>query len=305
MRLSIIIPCHDRTDLLAACLRCVLAHAPEDAEIIVVDDASLDRKVALAAEALPRVQVLRLPKRGGFCVAVNAGVRHARGDVVALLNDDTEIQPGWAEPALRHFQRPEIAAVASLILAWPRGDRIDSAGDLYHPAGWARKRGRGQPLEEPYLRPGPIYSACACSAFYRRSALLAAGGFPEEFGAYFDDVEVGRRLRQAGCEVWYEPASRVLHHGSASHGRTPSPEWMAQQSCNEERLFWRHLAPAASWRFIPLHAVLLLGKAWLRWQEDRLRPFLAGRLAAWGELCLAMLAWRLPSHQHHPAGPPP
>ena len=282
-QLSIIIPCQGRIDLLSVCLQHLRRHAPSHAEIIVVDDASPEASVSRLVQAFPGVHVIRNPRRLGFCQAVNRGLAAAQGQIVALLNDDTEIQPSWAEAALAPFTRPEVAAVASLVLVWPRGDRIDSAGDLYHPAGWARKRGHGQKLHARYLQAGPVGSACACSAFYRRAQLLEIGGFPADFGAYFDDVEVGLRLRRSGYQIWYEPASRVLHHGSASYGRKPTPALLMQQSRNEELLFWRHLHWRESYRRLPEHAALLCGKAWLRWQEGQLRPFLMGRLQAWAE----------------------
>ena len=75
----------------------------------------------------------------------------------------------------------------------------------------------------------------------------------------------------------YEPASRVLHHISASYGRI-GRRLIERQSCNEERVFWRHLPMGA----LPKHLVVLLGKAWRRLDEGTLLPWLFGRLrVAW------------------------
>src|SRR4051794_25338669 len=74
VRLSIVIPSHNRPDLLAACLDSVRRHAPE-VEVLVVDDDSPDGCASATARAAG-VEVLRLPRRSGFCVAVNAGVAH-------------------------------------------------------------------------------------------------------------------------------------------------------------------------------------------------------------------------------------
>jgi GT2 family glycosyltransferase len=284
MRLSIVIPCHSRTDLLRGCLAAVARHRPSQTEVIVVDDASPQAAAAAEASRWPGVVVVRREQRGGFCAAVNAGLRAATGAIVELLNDDAEPTAGWAEAALRHFAKPDIVAVAPLVLRWPAGTVIDSAGDVFYLSGVARKRGLGQRLSGVGLRAGPIFSACGCGAFYRRAALQAIGGFPEDFGAYFDDLDVAFRLRWAGGQVWFEPASRVLHHGAASYGRRPSAALLAQQSRNEERLFWRHV-PRQLWpRALPQHLAVLAGKAWARWREGTLAPFLAGRLAAWREV---------------------
>jgi GT2 family glycosyltransferase len=285
--LTVLIPSHNRPDLLRLCLASVTRHAPAGAEVLVVDDASPGEVVAEVARAFAGVGVLRRAKQGGFCAAANAGVRAARGEIVELLNDDTEVTAGWAEAALAAFADPSVAAVAPLVL-WgpPTGSappRVDSAGDRYFVGGIAGKRGHGTPLRAEHLRPGPVFGASASSAFYRRDVLLAVGGFPEEFGAYFEDVDLAFRLHWAGYRVHYEPAARVWHRVSASHGRRPSRRLLEQQARNEERVFWRNLPRPALWRALPWHLAVLAAKAWQRWRDGGLVPFLSGRLRVLGE----------------------
>jgi GT2 family glycosyltransferase len=253
----------------------------------VIDDHSPDGSVSAAAAEFAGVRVLRLAERGGFCAAVNAGIRAARHPIVELLNDDTEVEAGWAAAALGHFHDPAVAAVAPLVLFWPGGPpgvaRIDSAGDHYYPGGVSAKRGHGRLLTKAYLTSARVLGASASSAFYRRASLLQVGGFPESFGAYFEDIDVALRLRRTGGVIVFEPAARVLHHVSASHG-WPQGALLEQQSRNEERVFWRNV-PAASLPFaVPLHLGVLAAKAWRRWREGTLAPFLRGRLAVAGEV---------------------
>ncbi len=257
-------------------------YAPPDTEVIVVDDASPGGAVAAAAEPFG-VRVVRLPDRGGFCVAANAGIRAAAGAVVELLNDDTEVTAGWASAALARFAEPEVAAVAPLVLRWPDAARIDSAGDRYYLGGVAAKRGHGEPLSPAYLAPCRVFGASGSSAFYRRDVLLRVGGLPEDFGAYFEDVDLAFRLHRAGGVVVFEPASRVLHHVSASHG-PPRGELLEQQSRNEELVFWRNLPAADLVRALPLHLAVLAAKGWRRWREGTFAPFLRGRLRALADL---------------------
>src|SRR5262249_33136794 len=109
------------------------------------------------------------------------------------------------------------------------------------------------------------------------------GGYPEEFGAYFEDVDFAFRLHWAGRRVVYEPRARVWHRVSASHGRRPTAALLAQQSCNEERVFWRNVPARMLWRALPWHLAVLLAKAWRRWRQGELLPFLRGRLRALAE----------------------
>jgi GT2 family glycosyltransferase len=280
--LSVVIPSHNRPDLLRACLTSVTRHAPAGAEILVVDDASPGAAVSAAASDFPHVRCLRLPRRRGFAPAANAGIAAASGRVVELLNDDTEVEPGWAESALAHFADPAVAAVAPLVLRWSGNGEatiIDSAGDRYFRGGVAGKRGHGEPVGPDYLRPCRVFGASASSAFYRRDVLLRVGAFPEEFGAYFEDVDLSFRLHRAGGEVVYEPASRVRHRVSASYG-APRRRLLEQQSRNEELVFWRNLPAGELVRALPLHLAVVAAKAWRRWGEGNLRPFVVGRLRA-------------------------
>jgi GT2 family glycosyltransferase len=283
--LSIVIPCHHQIDLLRLCLQSVMRHAPPHTEVIVIDDGSPQGIVSATASAFPGVRVIRIERRRGFCFAANRGLESARAPVVELLNDDTQVTAGWADAALAWFADPVVAAVAPLVLRGPGSGapRVDSAGDECDRGGFYRKRGHGKPLSTEHLRAGPVFGASASSAFYRRSALERVGFFPEEFGAYFEDVDLSFRLNRAAYRVQFEPNSRVWHRGGASYGRKDR-RLLEQQSCNEERVFWRNVPGSELLRSLPRHMAVLAGKAVRRCREGTLIPFLMGRLRVLGEV---------------------
>jgi GT2 family glycosyltransferase len=281
--LSIVIPTHNRMDLLRACLAAALRHAPAGTEVTVVDDGSPNQEASETAGRFDGVRVLRLPRRRGFCAAANLGIHASHGDVIELLNDDTEVQERWAAPALDWFADPTVAAVAPLVVTGRNGALVDSAGDRYYVGGVAGKRGHAEPLALPYLSSRPVFGASASSAFYRRSALHQVGAFPESFGAYFEDVDLAFRLQRAGYRAIFEPASRVFHHVSASHGRRRRV-LLEQQSHNEEQVFWRNLPARTLLRALPCHLAVLAGKARRRWRDGTLLPFICGRLRLLGNV---------------------
>jgi GT2 family glycosyltransferase len=226
-------------------------------------------------------QAVRLNRQRGFAVAANAGIRATHGDIVEMLNDDTEVQAGWADAALRWFDDPTVGSVAPLVLVWPKGDLIDSAGDQYDIGGFASKRGQGLPVTPEFLTPCRVFGTSAAAGFYRRSALDRVGLFAEEFGSYFEDVDLAFRLNTAGYVSMYEPASRVLHHVSASYGRA-GRRLIERQSCNEERVWWRNVPTSLLRTAFPRHMAVLAGKAARRLDEGTLLPWLFGRLrVAW------------------------
>ena len=288
--LSIIIPTHQRSDLLRACLQAVRRHAPAGCEVVVVDDASPSAAASAVAADFAGVRVVRRECRGGFAQAANAGIRASAGDIIELLNDDTEVQSSWTEARVRWFVDRSVGAVAPLALTWPDGAHIDSAGDRYHFAGIAGKRGRGQVLGWEFLAPRRVFGASASAGFYRRTALDRVGLFPESFGSYFEDVELAFRLNRAGYITMFEPGSRVLHHVSASYG-VVGRKLIERQSCNEERVFWRNLPTDALRRAFFLHGAILAGKMLRRYEEGTLMPWLFGRLRALRDW-RAILAYR-------------
>jgi GT2 family glycosyltransferase len=282
-RLSIVIPSHSRADLLRSCLASVRRYAPPETEILVVDDASPGRAVSREAANFAGVRSLRLPKQGGFCAAANAGIEATRAPFVEVLNDDTEVTKGWADAALSRFDDANIVAVAPLVLlSRSSAPTIDSAGDDYDLGGFAQKRCHGQPTRPHSVAASEVFGASASSAFYRRVALSRVGIFPNSFGAYFEDVDLSFRLRRVGAIV-FEPTSLVLHHAGQSYGNV-SPRLVEQQSCNEERVFWRNLPDNVLRRSLPRHAAVLAAKAVRRWQEGRLLPWVIGRVRAWREI---------------------
>src|SRR5438445_274594 len=137
MRLSIVIPSHNRPDLLAACLDSVRRHAPREAEILVVDDDSPGGCVSAVARSAG-VGSLQLPQRGGFCVAaepgrlaglVRAGVADASSRLVVVRAASR--RPARAAIAQRGAgvlaQRPGLADAGGTAAASGGGVRQDAA----------------------------------------------------------------------------------------------------------------------------------------------------------------------------------
>ncbi len=286
IRLSIIIPCHSRVDLLARCLASLDRYASPNTEIIVVDDGSPGACVSLLALTFAQVRTIRHDRAKGFAAAINAGIQLSRGTFIELLNDDTQVCRGWDEQALKAFVDERIGAVAPLVLQGkPHAGaaRVDSAGDFYDPGGFAGKRWHG--LRVTAIQPTQtiVQAASGSSMFLRRSALEKTGLFAESFGAYFEDVDLSLRLGQAGYKILFQPDSIVWHAVGSTYGQR-GRTLVENQSCNEEKLFWRHWA--RSWKYLVRHLVVLGAKSVRRMREGRFIPFAVGRVRAIADLWL-------------------
>jgi GT2 family glycosyltransferase len=281
---SIVIPSYNGQALLETCLASVNRHQPRDrdwsAEVIVVDDASTDETSSWLERHHPAVKLIRLDRNSGFCAAANAGIAAARGHFIQLLNNDTEVTQGWLQAGLAPFADPTIGSVAPLVLVRSAPERVDSAGDSYTLSGWPTKRGHGQPTHEWAARAAEdVFAASGSSAFYRAEALRRVGGFDHLLGSYYEDVDLGFRLRWAGYRCVFQPRCRILHEISATYDHTRA-SLQRRIARNSELVFWsnmpaRHLALA-----IFLHALLLAAQAGWRLARLRFLPFFLGKLDA-------------------------
>jgi GT2 family glycosyltransferase len=280
--LSIIIPTFNGLDYVVRCLESVERHRPAGCEVIVVDDGSTDGTQAALSKRFPEVRIVRLEKNRGFCAAANAGLAVANGRFIEMLNNDAEVSADWADRALERFVDPEVGSVAPLVLKLPYSGAVDSAGDSFNWIGIAKKRGEGAG-ELDFHQPVEVFGASASSAFYRREAILGVGGFPEDFGAYLDDVDLSWRLRLAGYKCVFEPASRVYHWVSRTH-RVRSRRIQSQVARNSERLFWTNLPPAALAAYAVPHLAYVLVQLAYRSVKGDFGPWFAGKLSILGEL---------------------
>jgi GT2 family glycosyltransferase len=217
-RISVIIPNWNGAHHLPTCLDSLAAQTLAEHEVIVVDNASRDDSLAVLAR-YPSVRVLALDENRGFTGACNAGFRAAAGEIQALLNNDTEVDPDWVTHVAAAFAaHPEVGLVASKMLLFDRRDTFHTAGDYVTLDGLAHNRGVWQPDRGQYDDPAYIFSACGGSAAYRRAMLDEIGRLDDAFFFSFEDVDLAWRAQLAGWRCLYDPQAVVYHKLKASGG---------------------------------------------------------------------------------------
>ncbi|MGF1506472.1 MAG: glycosyltransferase family 2 protein [Anaerolineae bacterium] len=204
---------------LQTCFDSLLAQTHSPVEIIVVDNASEDGSQAFIREHYPTIRLLALDENRGFTGACNAGIQAAQGDIVVLLNNDTQVEPDWAEQIAAAFARhPDAGMVASKMLLFDRRDTLHTAGDFMRVNGLPGNRGVWQPDGPPFDREAYVFSACGGSAAYRRAMLDEVGLLDDDFFFSAEDVDLGWRAQLAGWRCVYVPQAVVYHHLSATGG---------------------------------------------------------------------------------------
>jgi GT2 family glycosyltransferase len=216
---SVIIPNWNGAKFLPTCLDALARQTHPRVEVIVADNASSDGSQGLIRSRYPGVQLIELPENRGFTGACNAGMRAAQGAFVALLNNDTEVDAGWAAAVVDAFERhPEAGIVASKMLLFDQRDRIHTAGDYFTVDGRAGNRGVWQQDSGHFEREEYVFSACGGSSVYRRALLDQVGLLDDDFFFSLEDIDLAWRAQLVGWRCLYTPQAIVYHHLSATGG---------------------------------------------------------------------------------------
>jgi GT2 family glycosyltransferase len=217
-RVTVVVVNWNGKHLLGECLDSLRAQTYQNTEVILVDNGSHDGSVAYVEERYPEVRLIVLQENRGFAGGNNAGIRNASGKYLALLNNDTRVDPSWLSSLLTEAEKnpPAVGMWASKILSYDNPTIIDNVGLLLYPDGLGRGKGRLEVDDGQYDRVGEALFPSGCAGLYRKNMLDEIGLFDEEFFAYADDVDLGLRARQAGWQCIYVPTAIVYHRYSAS-----------------------------------------------------------------------------------------
>src|SRR5688572_22663620 len=242
---------------LSRCLQSLHVQRRAADRVVIVDNASTDDSLDQAAAWLRGAHVIRLQENAGFAKANNLAAA-AAGDVdaFALLNPDAFAEPGWLEALASAAERaPDAAAFACQMRLDAAPDLLDGAGDSYHVSGRAWRNAHRQPLSAGPTRETDVFAPCAAAALYRRAAFDDVGGFDERFFCYFEDVDLGFRLRLRGHRCVYVPEAVVRHVSSGLSGyRSDFAVYHGER--NAVWTFVKNMPGPLFWLYMPQHVAL-------------------------------------------------
>jgi GT2 family glycosyltransferase len=281
MRVAAVIPNWNGAHLLRRLLPTIVAQTRAFDSILVVDNGSSDDSIAVA-ESLG-AQVISFQSNRGFAPAVNAGVAASESDVVAILNNDVELDPGWLQILHRRLDDDSVSFVTGKTVSTADPHVIDGTFDAICRGGSALRCGWGREDGPLWAASRKIQFAPFTALLIRSRVFLALGGLDEAFESYLEDVEFGLRCASVGHTGIYEPAAVAKHAGSATLGMW-NPRTVRNISRNQVLLLARHYDPKMLRRFGWSIAVaqLLWGlvairrgaaAAWLTGKVEGLRRF--------------------------------
>jgi GT2 family glycosyltransferase len=231
---SIIIVNYNGLRYLDDCLTSLLKQTYPRArwEVILVDNQSSDDSVEHVATHYPWVQIVQLPKNLGFAAGNNQGYRHCRGELIALLNNDTVVEPEWLSALVAVMQEDAaIGGAASKILFRDQPNTINSAGLNLYRDGRGGDRGFRQLDHGQYEEPADVFGACGASVLLRRAMLEDVGFFDDRFFMYCEDLDLAWRAHFRGWRFRYTPQSVVYHvHCGTSEEWSPLFTYYAERN---------------------------------------------------------------------------
>ena len=262
---TVVVVTHDSEKVIGECLTTLLGgarRASDRPRILVVDNSSRDGTRDVVADL--DVQLLALDSNDGFGAACNAGVARCQSKWVLLLNPDVRMT--WGDVTTLASRAEAVSARATLGALGPRIERPDGRvepswerdlslwREMRRRSRWRRwQEGEPSALQALEHESRELTSSSTSVDWLSGACLLVLreayeqiGGFDEEFFLYFEDADLGRRLRDAGYENRYERGVRVVHLGGESSSHQPiRGHYRASQRRYYEK--WR-----------PLHERLLL-----------------------------------------------
>lgn len=234
-KVSVIIPTRDRSDLLKTCLEGLRRTDYPDIEIILADNGSVETETALLFEEVKRFGIVGVDCSGPFNYSRvnNRAAKAARGDILLLLNNDTEIiDPAWLKEMVRYLLQPDVAAVGAKLLYPDR--TIQHAGVVLGIGGIAGHLYISEPEKASgyYGALGIVRDVscvtAACMAI-RKSVFDELGGFNEtDLQVAYNDVDLCIRIREAGYRIIFTPFAVLTHHESKSRDYDSSGEGLGR-----------------------------------------------------------------------------
>lgn len=238
MDLSVIVVTFNSSVFIRTCLRSILARTEGiDHEVIVVDNGSGDETAKILEKEFSQIILLKNEANLGFAAANNLALLRARGEFVLLINPDTRWSRGGVAAALQFLRdHPEAGGLgARLILddgSWQKSHGYfptlsrELKEALYLPRFFpGSKRLKGMFIYREQKEPAAV-DWVSCAFFLGRRKVLAEAGFLDErYFMYYEDIDLSKKVRERGKEIYYYPGIEVFHFQRSpqiyDNGRSP------------------------------------------------------------------------------------
>lgn len=219
---SIVTVNYDHPEVTCALLESLRHVTYPNLEIIVVDNASPNDDPSVIKALYPEIVFIQSEKNHGFANGNNQGIRVARGEYIMLLNNDTEVEPGFFEPLVSKLQSdPDIGMVSPKIRFHHSKELIQFAGYTAFTPVTLRQYliGLNEKDTGQYDKAAETHSIHGAAVMIPMSVIKKVGLMAELYFLYYEEHDWAERVKKAGYKLYYVPESLVFHKESVSTGR--------------------------------------------------------------------------------------
>lgn len=225
-RTSVVMLAYRDEPYLGRAVKHVLESEGVELELIVVDNGCTSD----AVDSLPadeRLTILRPGRNLGFTGGVNLGAREARNATLTLVNSDALVDRGAIARLVQEVQDPTVGIAGALVLLGDAPGTVNSAGNPLHVLGLSWAGGMGHPAGE-FTSTRDVASASGACLTITRALWDELDGFPDEYFAYLEDLELCWRVWQRGLRVVVVPDAVVQHF--YEFGRSPLKMYLVERN---------------------------------------------------------------------------
>jgi len=265
-KVSIIILNYNGLEFIENCLSSVFKTDYANFEVILVDNASRDGSLEVAEMLFgkdPRLKIIKNYENLGFAGGNNVGARHARGDILVFLNEDTEVDSNWLKELIKVFVNdPRVGAVQCKLLMAHEKCKIESVGHYVDYCGiesWASAKVRNEIDCGQYDRIREIFYARGAAMAVRRHVFFKAGGFDPAYFIDHEEIDLCWRIRLLGYKILFAPDSIVYHYGGAFVGRREeNPRILLHLRKNHMMTLMKNYELKNLMKYLPMYLAFLL-----------------------------------------------
>lgn len=227
-KVSIIILQYNNPYLIDHCLKSIYKTKYKNYEIIVIDNNSKDNSVQFLKKHHNNIKLIESKTNLGYTGGNNLGLKHANGDYIVFLNNDTTVHPDWLTHLTKETEKHKAVAAQPKVLKLKNPKYFEYAGasggfiDIY---GYPYCRGRVfntiEKDNNQYNNTTEIFWACGVCLFIKRKILNKIGSFDPSFFLYFEEEDLCWRLHLQKQKIIVAPEAMIYHLGEATAGKKP------------------------------------------------------------------------------------
>lgn len=266
--ISIMIVNYNSGDMLKYCLESLCKQTYKNFEVIVIDNASVDRSFKdIDRDSLKDLSIRFFfnDDNLGFAVGMNQCAKLGEGKWLAALNPDAMVDKNWVGALAQATKKyPEVAMFGSTQIKAGTKNVLDGCGDVYYFAGLPYRGGYGKKIRKNKIpETGEVFSPCAAASMYNREVFFKIGGFDNSFFCYCEDVDLAFRMRLQGEYCIQLREAGVFHVGGVSSKSKRSVSLgkdfaLRHGTRNMIWVFFKNMPTPLLLLFLPAHMFMLM-----------------------------------------------